>query len=463
MPAPADTTARAASRTTDPARPRRVIVLGSTGSIGTQTLDVIAHLNALHARGQWPVSFQVVALSAGRNAALLAQQALDHRVPIVALNDQSQAEVLRNAHTAAHASAKPHAPLQVLTGPDSAEQLVRTIDCDLVVAAMVGIAGLPATLAAVQLGRDVALANKETLVAAGALVVPAARASGSRLLPVDSEHSALWQSLQGRARDESGMPCPPSPVGPEVARVVLTASGGPFRTWTRDALMNATLSQALKHPTWTMGAKVTIDSASLTNKGFEVIEAHWLFDLPRSRIGVLIHPQSIVHSFVEFADAGVIAQLATPDMRGPIQYALTFPLRAPARARALDWATLRSLDFEPVDPEKFPALESAFRVIDRGGASGAVFNAASEAATEAFIAAGDSGAIRFGRVSALACEALEALTARSTPPANTLSDVLDADREARAFVRARLGAAPASAPVSVPVAAPATAAAPAVP
>lgn len=440
-----------------PDRPRRVLVLGSTGSIGTQTLDVLGHLNTLAAGpGSRAPRFEVVGLVAGKNESLLNEQCRTWRVP---------AE---------------RAVLAARDGHGAAERLVRETACDIVVAAMVGAAGLPATLAAVELGRDVALANKETLVAAGSLIVPMARQTGARLLPVDSEHSALWQCLQGReegiegareqgikgtrdrgiegTRDQGSKGAtaqgsegrligpsthnvPPMVCGSEVAKIVLTASGGPFRTWTRDAAYRATPAQALKHPTWSMGAKVTIDSASLTNKAFEVIEAHWLFGLEASRIGVLIHPQSIVHSLVEYADGSVIAQLGPPDMRSPIQYALTYPQRPEGRSRKLDWAALSRLDFEPVDGERFPALGLAYRVIEHGGVSGSVFNGASEEAVNAFLSPGNETGERvpFGRLSELAAEAMDALGHSAGP--RSLADVLDADAAARRWVRERLAAA----------------------
>jgi len=404
---------------------RRVIILGSTGSIGTQTLDVIEHLNTLAAASPSAAlpRFEVVGLAAGNNAKLLAHQAARFGVRHVALLD-------------------PHAPLDAALkarrGTTAAEALVREVEADIVVAAMVGASGLPATLAAVQLGRDIALANKETLVAAGALIIPAARASGSRLLPVDSEHAAVWQCLLSdpseRHNPGAAPLVPPLTIGSEVAKIILTASGGPFRTWTRERAYDATPAQALAHPTWSMGAKVTIDSASLTNKAFEVIEAHWLFGAPAQRIGVLIHPQSIVHSLVEFADGNIMAQLGPPDMRAPIQFALTFPNRQPGRSHTLDFTKLSKLEFEPPDTARFPALKLAYNVITAGGGSGAIFNAASEEATMAFLdPAGPR--LSFGRMPELAAEALAELGA---PPVRSLAEVMDLDARARAFVRARL-------------------------
>jgi len=427
---------------------RRIIILGSTGSIGTQTLEVIAHLNALCARAEASVRYDVVGLVAHRNAQLLGEQARAWGVRDVAL---------ACSHTEGAAlGTLPGA--RVRRGADSAEELVRSVECDIVLAAMVGSAGLPATLAAVDLGRDVALANKETLVAAGELVVARAVASGSRLLPVDSEHSAIWQCLleeslredtRGREHERGlereqrdargprgGLPvervCPPMRCGNAVERIVLTASGGPFRSLSREACYHATPAQALKHPTWTMGAKVTIDSASLTNKAFEVVEAHWLFSLPAEKIGVVIHPQSIVHSFVEYADASVIAQLGAPDMKTPIQLALCYPERPVGASKRLNLLTLGTLEFFEASVERFPALGLAYRVIREGGTSGAILNAASEIAVGAFL----EGKIPFGRMPELAEQAMDAL---GVSPIRDLADVMRADGAARAFTRRAAG------------------------
>lgn len=392
---------------------RRLIVLGATGSIGRQTVEVVEHLNALRARAGEARAFEIVGLAGGRNEADALEMA--HRLGVTRL--------------AMHAGegSETVGGVRVERGAAASERLVRDVECDVVVAAIVGSAGLPATLAAVRAGRDVALANKETLVAAGSMVVPAARASGSRLLPVDSEHSAIWQCLWGR----EGESCPPCVVGREVQRVTLTASGGPFRTASREATYRATASEALKHPTWSMGAKVTVDSASLTNKALELIEAHWLFGLESARLDAIVHPQSIVHSFVEFEDGSTLAQLGAPDMRTPIQIALTYPERPAGCSKTLDLAAMSRLDFEPVDHERFPALGLARRVIDQGGNAGAVLNAANEAAVEAFLA----GAIPFGRITELAAEAMDRISWRETP---TLESVLEADGEARRFVASAL-------------------------
>lgn len=398
----------------------RVIVLGSTGSIGTQTLEVIEHLNGL--AGPKCARFEVVGLAAGSNAKLLGEQARRFGVGAVALADDASE---LNAGGA----------LRIFRGDLAAEELVRSVDADVVVAAMVGMAGLPATLAAIDRGAHVALANKETLVAAGELVtsrLAARRGARVRLLPVDSEHAALWQCLSaaGGAQSEDqplvGIEC--------VRRAILTASGGPFRTWDKARIDAATPEQALKHPTWTMGRKVTIDSASLMNKALEVIEAHWLFGLPGKKIEVLVHPQSIVHAMVEFDDGSTMAQLAPPDMRLPIQRALTWPACTRGLSKGPDWATLGRLDFEPPDLTRFPALGLAYWAIENGGTAGATLNAANEAAVGAFFEA--DGRMPFGEITRLVME-----VTRSTPVvrADTLEAVYRADAAARAKVHELLG------------------------
>jgi 1-deoxy-D-xylulose-5-phosphate reductoisomerase len=398
--------------------PRRLIILGSTGSIGTQALDVVAHLNALHEQGVHPRRYEVVGLSAGSNAELLGRQAERFGVRDLGLAVVKGANPSHGEHYPSRATGSG----TMRTGPDAAERLIREVECDIVLAAMVGAAGLPATLAAAELGRDIALANKETLVAAGSLVVPVAQRSGSRLLPVDSEHSAVWQAIQSL-----GPITPPCDAPRALERIILTASGGPFRNWTKEEIDRATPEEALNHPTWSMGRKITIDCASLMNKALEVIEAHHLFGLPADRIDVLIHPGSIVHAMAEFADGSVIAQMGAPDMRLPIQHALAFPHRLPGIAPRLDWREIGRLDFQEPDHARFPALALATRVIEAGGNAGAIFNAANEAAVEAFL----SGRIPFGRIPALAAAALDELGA---PPIAVLSDVLAADAEARRFV-----------------------------
>ncbi len=386
--------------------PLRVIVLGSTGSIGRSTLEVIAHLNALGQR-----RIEVAGLAAGRNAALLAEQAERFNVPCTALLEPPPAAERTRLGTRLKA-----------VGPRSAAELVGLVDdVDLVVAAIVGFAGLAATWEAVSRGINVALANKEALVAGGEVVTREAARSGSLLLPVDSEHSAIFQCLQGA-----------DTAAREVRQVVLTASGGPFRTWERQRILEATAAEALKHPTWSMGAKVTVDSASLANKGLELIEAKWLFDLDADCLGVLVHPQSIVHSFVEFVDGSVLAQLGAPDMKTPIQYALTWPHRCEGCSRRLDFAEMRRLDFEEPDLSRFPMLGHAWAAIREGGRRGAVFSAANEVAVESFL----QGAIPFGRIAEVVGETLARV---GRGPADTLDAVAAADSEARETARSLLG------------------------
>lgn len=429
--------AQSTSRTGTPPE-RRIIMLGSTGSIGTQALEVVAHLNALCERGEWPTRYRVVGLAAGRNVSRLAEQHRLFDVEHLAIAHDD----VRDLAQGEGAGSFPRALLNARHGQDAAERLIREVECDIVLGAMVGAAGLPATLAAIELGRDIALANKETLVAAGELVVPAALRTGSRLLPVDSEHCGVWQCLVGsdgaaeRRSDGGGGVgvCPPCDVGRVVSRVILTASGGAFRTKTRDEIYHATPAQALKHPTWSMGPKVTIDSASLTNKALELIEAHWLFGLPASKLEAVIHPQSVVHAMVEFADGAMIAQLAMPDMRLPIQAAFTYPHRPPAPGMTprIDFAQMCRLEFAPVDPERFPAVGLAHEVMELGGTAGAVFNAANEAAVEAFLA----GKIPFGRITELTAAAIREL---GVSPVRSLADVLGADAEARGYVLRAVG------------------------
>ncbi len=401
---------------------RRLIILGSTGSIGVQTLDVVEHLNREADAGRFPFRYRVVGLAAGRRAEVVRTQAQHLGVTEIALADPAGASVFGD-------------DANVRTGADAPERLVREVECDLVMGAMVGFAGLAATLASVELGIDVALANKETLVAGGSVITKACARTGARLLPVDSEHAAIWQALQGpHAQPHGADPlCPPCTPPSSVRRVILTASGGAFRDKPAREVYDATPEQALAHPTWDMGPKVTIDCASLTNKALEVIEAHWLFGLSADQLGVLIHRQSTVHSLVEYADGNLLAQLGVNDMRIPIQYTLTFPDRAPGTTKPLDLASLARLDFEEPDLERFPALGAAWRVIELGGSAGATFNGANERAVEAFL----TGAIPFGRIPELSLGALDALGASEL---SSLADAIEADRAARAWVDARLDA-----------------------
>ena len=392
-----------ADRTGTP-RTGRLIILGSTGSIGVNTIDVVRHLAATGG-----TRYEVVGLAAGRNVELLASQARELGVDSVAV---------------AHPGAKTDLPgiREVHEGPDSALELIRSIarPGDLVMGAMVGAAGIAPTIAALEIGCDVALANKETLVAAGALVMPLAVANGARILPVDSEHSAIFQCLRG-GRDR------------EVARLVLTASGGPFRSWSRQRMNSASVQEALEHPTWSMGPKVTIDSASMMNKALELIEAHWLFDMPADRLDAVVHPQSIVHSFVEFLDGSVLAQLSPPDMKMPIQHALTWPDRTESGSPRIDWAEFGDLAFEPVDHDRFPTLRMALEVIKAGGTAGATFNAANEVAVQAFL----DGRTGFGGIHETIAATLEA---SDVTKATSLADVFTADAAARRTAEEILGA-----------------------
>jgi len=399
--------------------PRRVVVLGSTGSIGVNSLEVIAHLQA---QGQ---DISVAGLAAGNNLDLLLQQVKRHQPEAVAIADEQKGQQLRDALPDG---------IHVFTGPDAALDLTRALDATDLIAAIVGAAGLPATLAAIDKGWRIGLANKETLVAAGALVIPRVQQSASELLPIDSEHSAIFQCLASAVGSRRSAVLDRADAATECRltthdcrRVVLTASGGPFRTWDKSAIADATVEQALNHPTWNMGPKITIDSASMFNKALEIIEAHWLFGLSGERVKVIIHPQSIVHSFVEFIDGSVLAQLGPPDMKTPIQYALTYPDRAPGCSTTMDWSTLSELTFEPPDPARFPAIRLAYDVMAAGQTAGAVFNAANEQAVEAFL----SHRIRFGQIAELVDHALQTI---GLQPADSLETILAADQKARQCV-----------------------------
>ncbi|MCB9846114.1 MAG: 1-deoxy-D-xylulose-5-phosphate reductoisomerase [Phycisphaeraceae bacterium] len=385
------------------AETRRLIVLGSTGSIGRQALDVVESLaEAARARGE-PPPLRVVGLCAGRDGDLLSNQADRFGV----------------AHTALAGGGGRAA---TFVGTDAAERMVREVDCEIVLGAIVGMAGLGSTLAALELGRDVALANKESLVAAGSVVMSVARRTGARLLPVDSEHAGVWQCLGAI------MPglCPPLTCVGEIARIVLTASGGPFRSWTRVQMARATPEEALRHPTWSMGPKVTVDSATLMNKALELIEAHWLFGVAEDRLDVLIHPQSIVHAMVETVDGSCMAHLGAPDMRGPIQHALLHPRRMAGPSRRLDLRALASLVFEPVDSERFPSVGLARRAMRTG--HGAALNAANEVAVGAFL----GGRIGLTRIAEIVADVMDAIEPATEP---VLAAVVEADESARREAR----------------------------
>ncbi|MGL6073807.1 MAG: 1-deoxy-D-xylulose-5-phosphate reductoisomerase [Fimbriiglobus sp.] len=375
---------------------RRVVVLGSTGSIGTSALDVV------RAR---PDRVAIHALAAHSKWRELAAQCQEFRPPFALLTDsQAYAEADRNAFPSS----------TELLGPEAVGRVVQAAEVDIVLAAVVGAAGLMGTVAALEAGKTVALANKETLVVGGSRVTALAHERGAKLLPVDSEHSAIHQCLSGRGVAE-------------VERVVLTASGGPFRGKILKDLEDITPAQALKHPTWQMGPKITIDSATLMNKSLEIIEAKWLFDLPTEKLDVLVHPESIIHSFVEFVDGSVLAQLSPPDMRLPIQYALTYPDRLPSPTRKLPWDKLKSLNFAPPDRETFPALELGFEVVRRGGSTGAVLNGANEGAVESFL----TGKMAFLDIARCCRDILEH---HDYDPNPTLDELYALDRWARTEV-----------------------------
>ncbi|HEX9899672.1 MAG TPA: 1-deoxy-D-xylulose-5-phosphate reductoisomerase, partial [Candidatus Methylomirabilis sp.] len=334
---------------------KRLAILGSTGSIGTSTLDVVEG---------YPDRFQIVALAAGANLDRLEAQVRRFAPRLVSVGSEAGARELRRRLG--------RVPTEVVWGTAGLLQAAADADADLVVSAIVGAGGLLPTMRAVAAGKDVALANKESLVMAGHLLTAEARVRGTRVLPVDSEHSAIFQCLAGNGMGG-------------VRRIVLTASGGPFRTRSRSAMASITPEEALKHPNWSMGQKITIDSATLMNKGLEVIEAHWLFGLPMDQVDVIIHPQSIIHSLVEYVDGSVLAQLGVADMRIPIQYALTYPQRRANRVPRLLLEKLAGLTFEPVDREKFPCLDLAYEAARAGGSSPTVMNAANEIAVHRFL------------------------------------------------------------------------------
>jgi 1-deoxy-D-xylulose-5-phosphate reductoisomerase len=380
---------------------QRVVILGSTGSIGRATLDVIAAL---------PDQFTVAGLAAGGNWQLLAAQARQFAPEAVSLVDAAAGESLRKQLPAG---------CPVLAGTDSAAELVCKVQADIVVTAIVGVAGIHATLAAVQRAGRVAIANKEPLVVAGPLILAEAQRHGTQIVPIDSEHSALFQAMQAGTRDE-------------VLQVYLTASGGPFRQWTRERMDQATVEEALAHPTWRMGQKITVDSATMMNKALEIVEACRLFHLETGQVRVLVHPESVIHSIVQFRDGSFLAQMSSPDMRVPISYALTYPKRMAGPASVLDVYALRQMNFEPPDVERFPAIELGYEVVRSGGTSGAVLNAANEVAVEAFL----SGQIPFGKIVPTVHQVLERHKIGS---ADTLEGLLAADTWARREAAGMLG------------------------
>jgi len=377
--------------------PRRIVLLGATGSIGRSACRVAK---------DFPERVRIVAMSGFRNMARLAEEANALRPAGLAVPDEVAAAEVR--------ALLDYEP-RIFTGEKGLCELAALAEADMVLVAIVGTGGLRPTIAALEAGKDVALASKEVLVVAGELVMAAAERHGRRILPVDSEHNAIFQCLEGR-----------DPA--HVRKLILTASGGPFRTWPADKLRAVTREEALRHPTWRMGEKITIDSATLFNKGLEMIEAHWLFGVDISRVEVVIHPQSIVHSMVEFVDGSVLAQMSHSDMRFPIQYAFTWPDRVAGSLPPLEFAKLRSLDFEEPRLDVFPALDLARQAAERGGAMPAVLNAANEVAVAEFLAS----RISFPRIWETVAEVLE-----QTPdlPLTDLDGLLGADRAARELAR----------------------------
>jgi 1-deoxy-D-xylulose-5-phosphate reductoisomerase len=377
--------------------PKNVTILGSSGSIGTASLRTIEELGP---------EYRVVGLAANSQWKTLVEQALKYRPSAVAISESKHYRDVADALSAE--------PIDVYAGSDGLCDLVRRDDCRIVIAAIVGAAGLVSTLSAVEAGRQIGLANKEPVVMAGELMMEMAARTGAKIIPVDSEHSAVFQAMQSGRHQE-------------IRRIILTSSGGPFRQWPAERIANATVEDALKHPTWSMGPKITVDSATMFNKALEVVEARWLFGVEPSRIEVLIHPESIVHSMVEFRDGSTIAQLGTADMCIPIQYALTYPEREESHVPRLDLAEVGRLHFERPDEKRFPALKCGFSVARRGGTAGAVCNGANEAANIAF----RSGRLQFGRIAELTCDILDRHEWSSRP---NLDELINADRWARGEV-----------------------------
>lgn len=372
---------------------RRIAILGSTGSIGKQALDVIS---------RHPELFCAEVLTANSNSTLLIQQAIEHNVNSVVIADESKYQEVFKALDGYG--------IKVFTGNSSISSLACGSNIDMVLTAMVGFSGLESTLSAIKAGKAVALANKETLVAAGSIVMKLAKEQGVPIIPVDSEHSAIFQCLQGERAS--------------IEKIILTASGGPFLTKTKEEIERATVKEALNHPKWLMGPKVTIDSASMMNKGLEMIEAHWLFGVEPSKIEIVVHPQSIIHSMVQFTDGSVTAQLSTPDMRLPIQYALSYPYRVDLNTKRIDFPTIESLNFYKPDFEKFPSLSIAYDAIERGGNIPCAMNAANEIAVESFLA----GEIPFTKIPEIISEVIRTIDHIKDP---SIEDIYETDKNAR--------------------------------
>jgi 1-deoxy-D-xylulose-5-phosphate reductoisomerase len=384
---------------------KRIAILGSTGSIGTTALRVIDGLNDLAEDNSR--RFEVIALSGHSNVKLLAQQVKQYKPKYVVISNINNAVEFRRMIK--------KQDVKICAGPEGLTEIAELDFIDTVLAAVVGAAGLQAVLAAVRKGRRIAIANKEPLVIAGQLITAEAKKYGAELLPVDSEHSAIFQSLSAGRHEE-------------IEKIILTTSGGPFRKANPAGIVNASIEQVLAHPIWRMGPKITVDSATMMNKALEIIEARWLFDVPAEKIEVLVHPESIVHSMVEFIDGSVIAQMGCPDMSLPIQYALTYPARLAGAAKRVEFDRLRTLTFERPNREVFPAIEMGFEVAKKGGTAAAVFNAANEAAVEQFLA----GKIKFGNIVELVRHCLDNCTTKTQA---SLEELLEADAWAKKEVK----------------------------
>lgn len=380
---------------------KRLCILGSTGSIGTQTLDVVERYNE---------DFEVVALAAGSSVEKMEKQVRQFRPKYVCMGDEKAAEDLKVRMK--------DIPVSVLSGMDGLIEIATEPTVDIVVTAVVGMMGIRPTLAAIEAGKDIALANKETLVTAGHLIIPLAKKMGVSILPVDSEHSAIFQCLHGEKRSQ-------------VHKVILTASGGPFRGRTREQMKDIQVEDALKHPNWVMGRKITIDSSTMVNKGLEVMEAKWLFDVELEQVEVVIQPQSLIHSMVEFEDGAIMAQLGTPDMRLPIQYALFYPDRRYLNGGRVDFSAIRQITFEKPDLENFQGLALAYQAARAGGSMPTVFNAANEMAVSLFL----NKKIGYLQITDLIGEAM---AAHKTVPAPDVDAILAAEQEAYCFIEKRL-------------------------
>ena len=372
---------------------KRVAILGSTGSIGAQTLDVIRTHND---------KFVAEILVANNNAELLVRQAIEFEPNAVVITNEQKYKSVCDALSAY--------PIKVFTTAEAAEQIVCSADVDIVVAAMVGYAGLKPVVNAIRAKKTIALANKETLVVAGNLIMTLAEQNNVAIIPVDSEHSAIFQSILGEPN--------------EIEKILLTASGGPFLNTSNQLISNATKSDALKHPKWEMGRKITIDSATMMNKGFEVIEAHWLFDVKPEQIQIVVHPQSIIHSMVQFVDGSIKAQLGEPDMRIPIAYALNFPVRLPLNSKRLDFSQCLTLEFQNPDTEKFPCITLAYEALRKSGNAACIMNAANEIAVDAFL----NDKIRFLQIAEIIEKTMNKATFVSNPQ---IEDYIQTDIEAR--------------------------------